>query len=753
MKTGTVVSALLLLVSLVAGCADQTPKVERPAAPENDGIYGFADGCYTVDAAAPDSVHASFLAPTADGASFAFSAGAASASRFYLKASGLGTYLLYDEQKRYFVADDGEFVRPAKLESDITTLDDSYLPGAQWQLEVSAQDPTRFQMRHLKTGKYLTTTGLTDKVDDAAVITLYPADGCAPFPELTLDAHGEVEAHTWPDGSVWGFVDTHSHMLSNFGFGGAGIFHGSPFHPLGVEHALPSCEPFHGKDGRHDLFGYGWDHADELSQQDMLTGLVTGRTPTFNHHTEGYPDFTDWPNAPHSATHQTQYWLWLKRAYMSGLRLVVQHATSNEVICQLLVGSGAQPARYSCNDMVAIDRELKEIRHMERYIDAQEGGPGKGWFRVVETPEEAREVINQGKMAVLLGIEVSNLFDCYLNPPEGKERCTKQDVVDALDKYYAKGVRAIFPVHKYGNAFSAGDGHRGIIELGNFIQTGNYSNFTLDCPDVPTVFDKGDVVFGGLNQPRDDYFAAPPNDMSGFADDPVHTLLPYAHDMQQGPLHGDYCQNAGLTELGEFLLKEMMKRGMLIELDHMPKRTYKRAFEILKANDYPGVGSHGNNNRGKLYELGGVSKFNFGGCSDPDHPRSRIASLEHRLDLIRAAGGYPAEGFGFDLNGFAGAPGPRFGDDSNCTQPQKNPVTYPFKSYDGAVTFTQPRAGNRTFDFNTEGMAHVGLIPELIEDVRHDGVSDEDLEPLFRSAEGYLRMWERARKRGRELSQ
>jgi len=44
-------------------------------------------------------------------------------------------------------------------------------------------------------------------------------------------------------------------------------------------------------------------------------------------------------------------------------------------------------------------------------------------------------------------------------------------------------------------------------------------------------------------------------------------------------------------------------------------------------------------------------------------------------------------------------------------------------------------------DFNTEGMIHIGLLPELIEDVRRDGLSDAEFEPLFRSAEGYIRMW------------
>ena len=58
---------------------------------------------------------------------------------------------------------------------------------------------------------------------------------------------------------------------------------------------------------------------------------------------------------------------------------------------------------------------------------------------------------------------------------------------------------------------------------------------------------------------------------------------------------------------------------------------------------------------------------------------------------------------------------------------------------------------NRMVDFNTEGMVHLGLVVEVIEEVRRDGVSDEELEPLFRSAESYIRMWEKSEERGRAI--
>ncbi|NRA47141.1 MAG: hypothetical protein HRU09_19505 [Oligoflexales bacterium] len=55
-------------------------------------------------------------------------------------------------------------------------------------------------------------------------------------------------------------------------------------------------------------------------------------------------------------------------------------------------------------------------------------------------------------------------------------------------------------------------------------------------------------------------------------------------------------------------------------------------------------------------------------------------------------------------------------------------------------------------DYNTEGLAHIGILPEVLEDVRRDALNDKDLEPLYRSAEGYIRMWERAEQRAQEIT-
>ncbi|MGE0787694.1 MAG: hypothetical protein AB7S26_18610 [Sandaracinaceae bacterium] len=729
--------------------------VERPPPPANTGVYGFANGCYAMDATRPGETDTRWLEASVDESgdepqdTFRFSARTLEAgSRFVMRAADLGVYLFYDADGRYLVSDDGPLLREEALMSDLSTVDDTYISGGEWALDVSAHDAERFQLQNRRTGRYLGVDGLVDDVADAAVVAFYPTDGCAEFPELTVDAEGSPMRTTFDDGDLYGIVDAHSHMFTNFGFGGGGIFHGSPFHRLGVEHALPDCQPFHGTQGRKDLFGYGYDNAVDFDQDVLVTAFVTGRLPEPNHETAGYPDFTDWPNARHASTHQTQYYRWLERAYLGGLRLVVQHATTNHVLCEMIVGNNVQPVRYSCNDMVAADREIEETYNLERYIDAQSGGPGMGWLHVVTTPAEARETIAAGRLAVILGIETSNLFDCFLVPRAGMPACDEAHVVEELDRYEERGVRVLFPVHKYDNRFSAGDGHRGLTDLGNFVNTGHWSNYTEDCdPMINTVFDRGELVFAGINMPRDDFLAPPPNDMSGFAMNPVGTVTPFLDQLMAGSAPGEWCQNAGMTALGERLLELMMDRGMIIELDHFPRRSYQRAFEILTANDYPAAGTHGLNNDGLLYDLGGVSKTGLGRCSAADRAGAMGERLTSRIDLIRAHGGYPAEGFGFDLNGFAGAPAPRFGDDSDCSDPQSNPITYPFTSYAGDVTFDEPHVGNRTLDFNEEGMITIGLLPELIEDARHDGVTDATLEPLFRSAEGYIRMWERAEQR------
>lgn len=748
----------VLMVGLLGvGCGDNSgtssPDVSRAS------IYSFANGCWVLrDAAAGPAGYLRAIAEAATGETVANEFSAASpetASAFYFKASGLGSYLLFDQGAAYLYSEGTQVTRQGELLSDVLLVDDTFESGAEWDLLPSETDGRAYHLRHRKSALYLTGEASLAGLDLAADLLLEEATGCLEHPEEQTHASGKVERVQFDDGDLFGFADVHSHIFQNFAFGGGGLIHGAPYHRLGVRHALPSCEVYHGEEGRADLAGFAFDNSgSNIDVAALLPALLSGQLAEFNHATDGYPEFTDWP-ASNRSTHQTQYYKWLERAYLSGMRLVVQNASGNQILCDLFVGTGFQPARYSCNDMASVDRQIREAYDMQDYIDAQEGGPGEGWFRIVTSPAEAREVILNGKLAVVLGIEISNLFDCFLSPPVGFARCTEEDVRTRLDDYYDRGVRVLFPVHKYDNAFSAGDGQKGIIELGNIIQTGHYSSFTENCDDTDVQgggFDSGSpLVFPGANRPRDDFFAEAPFDFSLFFEDILGTLGPVLPDLGVPPTgQAGLCQSHGMTPLGEFLLEEMMRRGMIADLSHLPRKAYARAYEILGQNDYPASDTHARDNNGVLYTLGGISQGGFSRCRDQNVPATSDDGFQSKLQRVIDNGGYPAVPFGFDLNGFAGAQGPRFGP-RGCTNEQSDPVTYPFTSYAGDVTFHQPQVGNRVLDFNTEGFVHIGLVAEMIQDVRGDGVTDAEIEPLFRSAEAYVRMWEKAERRSAEI--
>ncbi len=352
---------------------------------------------------------------------------------------------------------------------------------------------------------------------------------------------------------------------------------------------------------------------------------------------------------------------------------------------------------------------------------------------------------------MLLGIEVSNLFDCVVTPEGGEERCDESDVVARLDEYWARGVRVLFPNHKTDNLFTPGDGSRGVFELANFVETGHWSNFTdEDCPDIEPKFDGGGLEFADGNEPRDDYLAPAPNDVSDFVLDPVRFLFRYIDRALPRRVEGDYCQNAGLTPLGRFLIGELMRRGMVIEIDHLPRRSYVEAFELIAEQEYPAIGTHGRTYDGRIYTHGGLSVSGFDRCQRGSG--SRAANRQARARLLADAGWLPSEPMSFDWNGLAGLPDGRFSPEDPCSQPQSDPVTYPFTSYAGDVTFTAPQLGERAVDFNAEGLVHIGLLPELVEDLRSDPEAEQALESLFLSAEAYLRMWERAEARGAAIA-
>ncbi len=186
------------------------------------------------------------------------------------------------------------------------------------------------------------------------VFRLVSAKGCTPYPEAGPGATGRPFRGTNPDGTVFGFADTHLHITANLRAGGR-VIHGEPFDRFGITEALGHDEDDHGADGSQDVTG-----------NLLRTGLPFG-----THDTHGWPTFAGWPTND-TNTHQQVYYSWLQRAYDSGLRFVVAQTVEDQPICRI------EPMRsHSCNEMHTIKLEVQELEGLQNYVDAQSGGPGR----------------------------------------------------------------------------------------------------------------------------------------------------------------------------------------------------------------------------------------------------------------------------------------------------------------------------------------------------------------------------------------
>ena len=583
----------------------------------------------------------------------------AGATAFHLKPVAHGTYLIQDAERR-LVADDGA-----------GGVGHTHIPGVTTEWAIRGSTKRSFTIASKSTGAAivigdggeLTLAGPMSP-EPGAGFDLEPRRRCARYPEAKVGASGPAFRGTNPNGTVFGFADAHLHVTANLRAGGR-VIHGQSFHPYGIPEALGHDEDDHGPDGTLDVTG----------------NLLRDGSPVGTHDTHGWPSFAGWP-VHDTITHQQAYYMWLKRSWKAGLRVLVAQAVEDEALCEL------EPIRsHSCDETETVKLAIDELRRLEAYVDAQSGGRGRGWFRIVTTPGEARRAVERGKLAVLIGMETSSPFGC--GEFMGEAQCTREDVDRVLGELHALGVRSVFIAHWVDNAFS-----------GVALQSGAQGQFISTFQTTTT------------GQP----FATQPCGEADEAD-------------------GE-CNSKGLTDLGRYLIEQMMERGMLIEADHLSQIARADIFEIAEENDYPLVSSHtdtgGEWTPDQLARLAGIGGLS---AATPEvAPRMAEKILRLREE---GPGRRGAVALGSDTGGFASLPGPR-------EDAASDSLAYPFTSYDGRVTFSRQRTGERYYDLNTDGVAHHGLFADLIADIAGQPGGRPALRALFRSAEGYLRMWERA---------
>ena len=503
----------------------------------------------------------------------------------------------------------------------------------------------------------------------AGVVLPGTAGAATPLAGSQTGTVGAPASGVAADGTVRGYVDAHNHLFTQEAFGGK-MFCGKVFDPAGPTVALKDC-PDHEPDGSGAI----------------IENLLSNGSPFGNHDPVGWPTFKDWP-AHDSLTHQQNYYEWVERAWRGGLRIMVNDLVANRQLCDIY-----WIKQNSCDEMATIRLEAQRTRELEAYVDQQNGGAGKGWFRIVTSPAQARQVIAQGKLAVVLGIEVSEPFGCrqFMGVP----LCNQQAIDRGLTEVYNLGVRSMFLCHKFDNALC---GVRFDSETqGSIVQVGNLLGSV-------TTWD-------------------------------VETCTGPAHDnnVQLSSVPTPHCNKKGLTSLGAYAVRGMMQRGMMIEVDHMSVKAADQTLDILEAARYPGViSSHSWSDASylpRIWALGGM-------VTQYGNPSQQFVAEWRRTAAQRQQYGVTGYGYGLDANGFGKQPGARPSNGGN-------PVRYPFTSADGAVTLNRLTTGQRTWDVNVDGVANYGLVPDWIEDMRILG-GQAIVDDMNRGAEQYLRTWEGA---------
>ncbi len=653
----------------------------RPHATVPEDRYAMARGCYVLRAASNGKW------VVRNGAGYRAAAGSSStAEKFRFQATDLGTYLLWDSQRRFVTATNGAAAGATKPAS-----------AAEWKAS-SFRNRGRFTFSSL-TGKPLGVNSqgaLSTSSQTSYYLT--KASGCPKWPDVSVGVSGGPFGGKTRYQEVRGYVDAHTHGMA-FEFLGGSVHCGRPWHRYGAAYALVDCP----------------DHAIANGNGAVLENFLRHGTPTGSHDPIGWPTFKDWP-APDSLTHEGTYWKWLERSWRGGQRILVNLLVQNNKLCELY-----PLKRTSCDDMDAVRLQASDMRQMARYIDAQYGGPGRGFYRIVTDPFQARKVINGGRMAVVMGIETSVIFGCSkkLDIPG----CTKDQIDDRLDEVYGLGVRQMELVNKFDNALAGVAGDSGaiapLVNGANFLETGTFWDMRA-CGGADGVHDQTQfTALPGEIPAQDELFGA----IVGLYGLGVPSLPIYPS--------GPTCNSRGLTELGEHTIRRLVAKHMIFDPDHMSVKARQESMDLIEELKYQGVVSSHSwatpDAYPRIYKSGGFITPYAGDSS------GFVSKWKRHLTWVDPRF-YWAIGFGADINGFGAQGDPRGGGVSN-------PVKYPFTGL-GGVKIDKQLSGQRRYNINTDGVAHYGLYPDWIEDLRRQGgakIADD----MARGAEAYLQMWER----------
>ncbi|MCP4132450.1 MAG: hypothetical protein GY754_15870 [bacterium] len=710
---------VILCLSVFASCENELGyydedfnQLAKSVSPTEDASYGLAQKCLAIQSPATGKFLKNEASINGNAGIYGFNATSVNdAAQFFMKPTAFGKYLLTDKNGKYLSS-----LFPL-------TATNTQNPGlhSEWDITANkyAANKFYFKLRNRYTKTPMKNDYWVKAAHSVGCNTIYvwelrteeqfklvEQNNCRPYPEVAVNVSGNSDALKGNvNEPVRGIIDAHTHITS-YEFMGGKVIHGAPFHPYGVPYALSNSIESHGINGSLDLIG----------------NIYAFGNLSHTYDTRGWPDFPWWPNH-YQLTHQGHYYKWIERAWLSGVRMITTYLVENKVLCK--AQRTINPLGWAgndCNEMNSVRLQVNRLREMQDYIDAQFGGPGKGFFRIVTSPEQARQVIADGKLAVIMGIEVSEIF----NSAETDAPLTYDKIDEGINELANLGIRAFYISHKFDNQLAGAILEEGFINIGEALSAGHWYE-TKECnadtagkpmtADIPIL---DDIV----------------NGIPGLSDIMSEAGLYPSYDYS----YTNHCNIRGLSPLGVYMVNRLIDKKLMFELDHLSDDSITQVVDIAESRNYSGViSSHSFMHRDRMGNLhkNFIRMIELGGFASPYNGNADgIRTVEEYLDVIETTPFLQGVGIGTDMGGLGGQPGPR----SDATA---NPLAYPFSNEFG-LTFNRQVSGNRTFDLNKDGVAHYGLVADQVQDDRiHAG--ERVYEGLMNSAEAYLQMWQRAR--------
>jgi len=381
------------------------------------------------------------------------------------------------------------------------------------------------------------------------------------------------------------------------------------------------------------------------------------------------------------------------------------------------------------------------------------------WMEIAESPADARRIIAAGKLAVVLGVEADSVCggamrrDGQLDPLH----------VDAIvQKWFALGVRLINPLHLADNALGGTAVFDDRLNLSSHYLVSKYASqlpkpWFFEIDQQKNLLEGVELLLGG-------------NPASGAMITIYHQGYPdYLHMRPDGHINAK-----GLTFAGRTFLESMMKRGMLVDVEHMSWHTLDGAIDVAGKHDYPLFSTH--TGLRALAPPRGNATWVRGVAHEGMRTDAQIAALKKLGSVIGLAGhlgplkdvaydtsaawarayrhardhlGLDVIAVGTDMNGFIQQAAPRFTrDDQGRLHPVDPHNATRALDYGTDViphvgtVLRQSVLGSRSFDFNVDGLAQYGMVPDFVTDVALQLGGASALDAFFRSAEGFLRAWE-----------